>query len=61
MPSHSHPLPHFLISIKSEALEQHDGEVRIGGKIISSKRFADDINALTLKISTKPAQDIKWR
>ena len=37
----------FLERIMSEALEEHDGEVSIGGgKDITNLRFADDIDAL---------------
>ena len=55
----------------SDALEEHDGKVSIGGRNITNLRFADDIDALaeeeqeleTLveKVSTKPAQGIRWR
>ena len=30
----------------SDALEEHDGKVSIGGGNITNLRFADDINAL---------------
>ena len=30
----------------SDALEEHDGEVNIGGRTITNLRFADDIAAL---------------
>ena len=30
----------------SDALEEHDGKVSIGGRTITNLRFADDINAL---------------
>ena len=30
----------------SDALEEHDGKVRIGGRNITNLRFADDIYAL---------------
>ena len=36
----------FLERIMSDALEEHDGKVRIGGRIITNLRFADDIDAL---------------
>ena len=36
----------FLKRIMSDALEEHDGEVSIGGRNITNLRFADDINAL---------------
>ena len=29
-----------------DALEEHDGKVSIGGRIIANLRFADDIDAL---------------
>ena len=36
----------FLERIMSDALEEHDGKVSIGGRNITSLRFADDIDAL---------------
>ena len=36
----------FLERIMSDALEEHDGTVSIGGRNITNLRFADDINAL---------------
>ena len=36
----------FLEQIMSDALEEHDGKVSIGGRNITNVRFADDINAL---------------
>ena len=36
----------FLEQIMSDALEEHDGEVSIGGRNITNLRFADDIDAL---------------
>ena len=36
----------FLERIMSDALEEHDGKVSIGGRIITNLRFADDIDAL---------------
>ena len=54
----------------SDALEEHDGKVSIGGRNITNLRFADDIDALAeekqelealIKDSTKPAQGIRWR
>ena len=36
----------FLERIMSDALEEHDGKVSIGGRTITNLRFADDINAL---------------
>ena len=36
----------FLERIMSDALEEHDGKVRIGGRDITNLRFADDIDAL---------------
>ena len=30
----------------SDALEEHDGKVSIGGRTITNLRFANDINAL---------------
>ena len=54
----------------SDALEEHDGKVSIGGRNITNLRFADDIDALAeeeqelealVEVSTKPAQGIRWR
>ena len=56
----------------SDALEEHDGKVGIGGRNITNLRFADDIDALAEEeqeleslveslVSTKPAQGIRWR
>ena len=36
----------FLERIMSDALEEHDGKVSIGGRNITTLRFADDIDAL---------------
>ena len=36
----------FLERIMSDALDKHDGKVSIGGRYITSLRFADDIDAL---------------
>ena len=36
----------FLEQIMSDALEEHDGKVSIGGRNIANLRFADDIDAL---------------
>ena len=36
----------FLERIMSDALEEHDGEVSIGGRNITTLRFADDIDVL---------------
>ena len=36
----------FLERIMSDALEEHDGKVNIGGRNITNLRFADDIDAL---------------
>ena len=61
----------FLERIMSDALEEHDGKVSIGGRNITNLRFADDTDALAEeeqelvecldKTCTKPAQDIRWR
>ena len=60
----------FLERIMSDALEEHDGKVSIGGRNITNLRFADDIDALAeeeqelealVEVSTKPAQGIRWR
>ena len=39
----------FLERIMSDALEEHDGKVSIGGRNITNLRFADDIDALADK------------
>ena len=41
-----HPPNIFLERIMSDALEEHDGKVSIGGRNITNLRFADDIDAL---------------
>ena len=46
MSSVTHPLQHFSRMIMSDALEEHDGKVSIGGRNITNLRFADDIDAL---------------
>ena len=51
----------FLERIMSDALEENDGEVSIGGRNITNLRFADDINALAEKVTTTPAQGKRWR
>ena len=38
----------FLERIMSDALEEHDGKVSIGGRNITNLRFADDIDALVV-------------
>ena len=46
MSSVTHPHQHFFERIMSDALEEHDGKVSIGGRNITNLRFADDIDAL---------------
>ena len=46
MSSVTHPVNIFLERIISDALEEHDGKVSIGGRSITNLRFADDIDAL---------------
>ena len=36
----------FLVRIMSDALEEHDGKVSMGGRNITNLRFADDTDAL---------------
>ena len=36
----------FLERIMSDALEEHDGQISIGGRNITNLRFADDIDIL---------------
>ena len=54
----------------SDALEEHDGKVSIGGRNITNLRFADDIDALAeeeqelealVESLDKSAQGIRWR
>ncbi|MEW8548411.1 MAG: hypothetical protein AB2693_33320 [Candidatus Thiodiazotropha sp.] len=54
----------------SDALEEHDGKVSIGGSDIINLRFAEYMGALAqgeqeldelVEVSTKPAQGIRWR
>ena len=40
----------FLERIMSDALEEHDGTVSIGGRNITNLRFADDIDALAEEV-----------
>ena len=46
MSSFIHSLQYFLKKIMSDALEEHDGKVSLGGRTITNLRFADDIDAL---------------
>ena len=46
MSSVIHTHQHFSRRIMSDALEEHDGKVSIGGRNITNLRFADDIDAL---------------
>ena len=39
----------ILERIMSDALEEHDGKVGIGGRNITNLRFADDINAIAME------------
>ena len=41
-----HPLKHILERIMADAPEDHEGAVSIGRRIITSLRFADDIDGL---------------
>ena len=70
MSSVTHPLQHFLERIMSDALEEHDGKVSIGGRNITNLRFADDIDALAeeeqelealVKSLDKTLHGIRWR
>ena len=42
----THPFNIFLERIMTDALEEHDGKVSIGGRNITNLRFADDIDTL---------------
>ena len=60
------PFNIFLERIMSDALEEHDGKVNIGGRNITNLRFADDIDALAeeeceLEAVVETAQGIRWR
>ena len=51
----------------SDALEEHDGRISIGGRNITSLQFADDIDALAeeeqetlVELLTKSSLDKKW-
>ena len=46
MPTLTHPLQHILQRIMSDALEDHEGSVNIGGRTTINPRFADDIDRL---------------
>ena len=46
MSSVTHPLQHFLERIMSDALEEHDRKVSIGGRNITNLPSADGIDAL---------------
>ena len=54
----------------SDALEEHDGKISIGGKNITNLQFADGTDALAeeeqdlealVESLDRPAQDIRWR
>ena len=54
----------------SDALEEHDGKVSIGGRNITNLRFADDIDALAeeeqelealVESLHYPSKGIRWR
>ena len=61
----------FLERIMSDALEEHDRKVSIGGRNITNLRFADDIDALAEEeqqlealvesLDKKASQGIRWR
>ena len=42
----THPLQHILERIMTDALEDHEGNVSIGGRTITNPLFADDIDGL---------------
>ena len=47
MSSVTHPFQHFSLErIMSDAVEEYDGKVSVGGRNITNLRFADDIDAL---------------
>ena len=60
----------FFEQIMSNALEEHDGKVSVGGRNIANLRFADGIDVLAeeeqelealVEMSTKSARRIRWR
>ena len=58
----------LIEQIMSDALEEHDGKVRISSRNIIKLQFADDIDAVAeeeqeqeAQVSTKLAQGIRWR
>ena len=44
--SFTQPLNNFLKRIMSDALEEHNGKVSIGGRTITNLRFAGDFDTL---------------
>ena len=42
----THPLQHIFEKIMTDALEDHEGTVSIGGRTITNLHFADDIDGL---------------
>ena len=46
MPTLTHPLKHISKNIMTDALEDHEGTVSIGGRKITNLRFAEDIDGL---------------
>ena len=42
----THPLKHILETIMTDALEDYEGTVSIGGRTITNFRFADGIDGL---------------
>ena len=64
------PLQHFSRTNRSDALEEHDRKISIGGRNTTDLRFADDIDALAqeeqelealVESLDKPAQGIRWK
>ena len=55
MSSFTHLFNIFLERIMSDALEEHEGNVSIGGRNITNLRFADDIDALAEEIQEQEA------
>ncbi|WP_419593642.1 hypothetical protein, partial [Thiolapillus sp.] len=60
----------FLERIMTDALEDHEGTVSIGGRTITNLRFADDIDGLAgeekelanlVERLDKPPQPTAWR
>ena len=50
----------FLERIMSDALEEHDGKVSIGGRNITNQRFADDIDGDQCREDQTDDKQCQW-